>query len=153
MWHVAPSCWNQILPISSSLIFMKKNWFNMARSPLTVTTSLCSFLKKNGSIMTLDQSAPNSDSFWVHRVFNVCMRVFCAPNSTILLLYIPKIKMSFIWNDDSFFFAKIGIFCKSIARPFSEAYTQPYSLGGRIKLIICQIRLELSVTIHKRSTS
>ena len=30
-----------------------------------------------------------------------------------------------------------------------QAYTQPYSLSGRIKLIICQIRHELSVTIHE----
>ena len=29
--------------------------------------------------------------------------------------------------------------------------TQPYSFGGRIKLINCQIRHELSVTIHEIS--
>ena len=47
--------------------------------------------------------APNSDSFWVRRLFNVCVRVSCAPNATILLVYIPaKIKMSFIWKDDFF---------------------------------------------------
>ena len=34
-----------------------------------------------------------------------------------------------------------------------QAYTQPYSFGGRIKLTICQIRHELSVTIHEVSTS
>ena len=34
-----------------------------------------------------------------------------------------------------------------------QAYTQPYSFGGRIKLIICQIRHELCVTIHDISTS
>ena len=34
-----------------------------------------------------------------------------------------------------------------------QAYTQPYSFGGRIKLIICQIRHELSVTIHEIRTS
>ena len=34
-----------------------------------------------------------------------------------------------------------------------KGYTQPYSFGGRIKLIICQIRHELSVTIHEISTS
>ena len=34
-----------------------------------------------------------------------------------------------------------------------QTYTQPYSFGGRIKLIICQIRYELSVTIHEISTS
>ena len=43
------------------------------------------------------KSAPNSDSFWVCWLFNVCMRDFCAPNATILLVYITaKIKMSFI---------------------------------------------------------
>ena len=103
------------------------------------------------------KSAPNSDSFWVHRLFNVCVRVFCAPNVTILLVYIPaKIKMSFIWKDNFFFFVKIGIFCKSIAGPLPtvvQAYTQPYSFGGVIKLIICQIRHELNVTIHEISTS
>ena len=35
------------------------------------------------------KSAPNSDSFWVRRLFNVCVRVFCAPNATILLVYHP----------------------------------------------------------------
>ena len=55
-----------------------------------------------------------------------------------------------------FFFAKIGIFCKSIAVPLPkvvQAYAQPYSFGRRIKLIICQIRHELSVIIHEISTS
>ena len=49
------------------------------------------------------KSAQNSDSFWVRRLFIVCVQVFCAPNGTILLVYIPaKIKMSFIWKDDFF---------------------------------------------------
>ena len=34
-----------------------------------------------------------------------------------------------------------------------QTYTQPYSFGIRIKLIICQIRHELSVTIQEISTS
>ena len=51
--------------------------------------------------------APNSDLFWVRRLFNVCVRVFCAPNARILLVYIPaKIKMSFMWKDDFFFLKK-----------------------------------------------
>ena len=33
-----------------------------------------------------------------------------------------------------------------------QAYIQPYSFSERIKLIICQIRHELSVTIHEIST-
>ena len=83
--------------------------------------------------------------------------VFCAPNVIILLVYIPaKIKISFIWKDDFFFLPKspssvsrsIAIFPSDV-----QAYTQPYSFGGRIKVIICQIRHELSVTIHEISTS
>ena len=51
------------------------------------------------------------------------------------------------------FFVKIGIFYKSIAGLLPsvvQAYTQPYSFGGRIKLIICQIKHELSVIIHEK---
>ena len=33
-----------------------------------------------------------------------------------------------------------------------QAYTQPYSFDGRIKLIICQISHELSVALVKRKT-
>ena len=43
------------------------------------------------------KSALNSDPFWVRRLFNVSVLIFCAPNATILLVYIPaKIKISFI---------------------------------------------------------
>ena len=57
-------------------------------------------------------------AFWVHRLFNVCVRVFCARNATILLVYIPaKIIMSFIWKDDFF------LECKSITGTLSEAKT------------------------------
>ena len=45
------------------------------------------------------KSVPNSDSFWVRGFLNACVRVFCAQNATILVVYIPaKIKMSFIWK-------------------------------------------------------
>ena len=44
--------------------------------------------------------------------------------------------------------SKIAIFSSIF-----QAYTQPHSFSGRIKLIICQIRQELSVTIHEISTS
>ena len=87
-----------------------------------------------------------------------CKRVgfLCPKCDNFVCLYISaKIKMSLIWKDD-FFFVKIGIFYKSIAIPLPsvvQAYIQPYSFGGRIKLIICQIRHELSITIHEISTS
>ena len=63
------------------------------------------------------KSAPNSDLFWVRRFFNEYDRVFCTSNAT----------MSFMGKDD-FFFAKIGIFCKSIADQISEAYTTIFVL-------------------------
>ena len=51
-----------------SLLIFEEKWPNYASGP---------------------KSAPNTDLFWVRRLFNVCVRVFCAPNATILLVYIP----------------------------------------------------------------
>ena len=42
-----------------SLLIFEEKWPNYAAGPI---------------------SAPNSDSFWVRRLFNVCVRVFCASN-------------------------------------------------------------------------
>ena len=143
--------------VARSAVLLKPN---VASSSITITVaincnslSLLIFEETWTNYASRPKSAPNSDSFWLCRLFNVCVLIFCVPNALILLVYIPaKIKMCFIWKDD-FLFTKIGIFCKSIAGPLSEVYTQPYSFGGRIKLIICQIRHELSVTIDEISTS
>ena len=103
---------------SLSLFIFEDKWQNYASGP---------------------KSAPNSDSFWLRRLFNVCARVFCAPNAIILLVFIPAtIKMSFIWKDDFFLSKSAG--------PLSETKTQ-------LKPIICQIRHELTVTIHEINTS
>ena len=51
-----------------SLLIFEEKWPNYASGP---------------------KSAPNSDSFWVCRLFNVCVRVFCTPNATSLLVCIP----------------------------------------------------------------
>ena len=59
--------------------------------------SLLIFEEKSPNYAFGPKSAQNSESFLVRRLFNVCVRVFCAPNATILLVYIPaQIKMSFI---------------------------------------------------------
>ena len=64
---------------------------------------LLSFEEKWPNYASGPKSASNSVSFWVRRLFNVYVRVFCAPHATILLVYIPaKIKMSFIWKYDFF---------------------------------------------------
>ena len=70
--------------------------------------SLPIFEEKWSNYASRPKSTPNSDLFWVCWLLNVCVRVFCAPNATILLDSIAaQIKMSFILKDD-FFFAKIG---------------------------------------------
>ena len=95
------------------------------------------------------KSAPNSNSFWVRRLFNVCVRAFSAPNVTILLVVLHLKRWFFV-------FAKIGIFCKSIEDPLSEAKfkcKRNHHISERIKLMICQIRHEPSVTNHEISTS
>ena len=78
------------------------------QGPITIAIdcnvlSLLIFEEKLPNYASRPKSAPNSDSFWVRRLFNVCVQVFCAPNATILLVYIPpNIKMSFIWKFDYF---------------------------------------------------
>ena len=87
--------------------------------------SLLIFKEKWPNYVSGPKSAPNNDSFGVRRLFNACVRVFCAPNATIMLFYIPaKIKISL--SEKMIIFAKIDIFCKSIAGPLSEAYASVY---------------------------
>ena len=114
-----------------SLVILEKKWPNYASGP---------------------KSALNSDLFLVHRL-SIFACGFSVPQTQQFSLstYPANIEMSFIWKDDFFFFAKIGICCKSIAGPLPsvvQAYTKPYSFGERIKRIICHSRHELSVAIH-----
>ena len=102
------------------------------------------------------KSTPNGDTFWLRRLFNVCVRVFCDSNAPILLLCLPvKIKMTFIWKDFFFLPKSASSVNRSLAifPSIVQAYTQPYSFGGWIQLIIYQIGHKLSVTIHEISTS
>ena len=119
-----------------SLLIFEEKWSNYGSGPKSATNS--------------------NSSFWLRRLFNVCVRVFCAPNAIILLgfTYPPRSKwasyekMIFILQYYHDFQSNVAIFPSIV-----QAYTQPYSFGGRIKLIICQIWHELSVSIHKISTS
>ena len=149
--------------------------------------------------------APNGDSFWVRRLFNVCVR-FSVPQMLqfYLFTYPPRSKwassekMIFFWPKSSssvsrsqylvlsasaFQCMRAGFLCPkwdnfvclhtrrenalhlkrwfffcqnrnvAIFPSVVQAYTQPFSFGGRRKLIICQIRYDLSVTIYEISTS
>ena len=74
--------------------------------------------------------APNSNWFWMRQLFNVCVRVFCAPNATILLVYIPaKIKLSFVWKDNFFLPKSTSCVSQSRAR-CSSVYTHIRSAQG-----------------------
>ena len=118
--------------------------------------SPCSFSKKkkkNYLIMPLDQNPHQTVTrfgcvgFSMYACgFSVSqMRQFC------LFTYPPKSKQAssekIIFFDDDFQ-SNVAIFLSVV-----QAYTQPYSFGRRIKLIICQIRHVLSVTIHEISNS
>ena len=55
--------------------------------------SLLSFEEKWPNYASGSKPAPNSETFLACRLFNVCVRVFCASNAIILLVYMPvKIK-------------------------------------------------------------
>ena len=88
-----------------------------------------------------------------------CMRAgfLCPKCDNFACLHTRQYKMGFIWKDDFLFFLPKST--SSVSRSQAhlakhiEAYIQPYSFVGRIKQIICQIRHELSVTIHEIRTS
>ena len=97
---------------------------------MTVTATHCSFSKKNGPFPCVKFSVPQ-------------MRQF-------LLFYLPaKIKISFIWKAD-FFCQKYHLLEVDRRPPLRKCIGWSYSLSVRVKLIICQIRHELRVTIHER---
>ena len=113
--------------------------------------SLLIFEEKLPNYASGPKFAPNSYSFWVRWLFNVCVRVFCAQMRQFGRLHTCQ--------DQSELHLKRWFFCQNrqsnvaIFPSVVQSYTKSYSFGGRIKLIICEIRHELSVTIHEISTS
>ena len=104
-----------------------------------------------GPIMPLDQNP----HLTVTRFGCVSLSMYACGFSVTQMYIDAKIKMSFIWKDD-FFLTKSPLSAsrsQAVFYSFVQEYTQPYSFGGRKKQIICQIRHELSVTIHEISSS
>ena len=143
-----------MLPISSSSIFVNKNLFNMTgqRSPLTVTASPCSFSKQNGRIMLLGQNPHQTMTRFgcVRFLMYACefsvaqMRQFC------LFTYQDQNKL---YLKRWFFLSKSASSVGRSQAHLAKRIHKHIRFGGRIKLIICQIRHELSVTIHEISSS
>ena len=80
---------------SLSLLIFEEKWPNYASGP---------------------KSVANSDSFWVRRLFNVCVRDFCDPTATISRS--AKFKMIFIWKNGVFFFEKIAFSVRRLQAHF-----------------------------------
>ena len=90
--------------VAHSAVLLKTNVANIVlfkfgeqkfvqHGPITIAIgcnglSLLIFEEKCPNYASGPKSSQNSDSFWVRRLFNVCKRVFCGPNETILLVYI-----------------------------------------------------------------
>ena len=136
--------------------FCEQKFFQ--HGPITIAIdcnglSLLIFEEKWPNYASAPKSAANSDSFWVRRLFNVCVRVCCAPNATIFLIYIPaQIKMSFNWKDD-FFLPKSASSVSQSQAHFPELFDRIHNHIRSAKGLNCQIRHELSVTIDEISTS
>ena len=106
--------------------------------------------------MAMDQNPHQTVAHFGCFGFSMPKSGFSVPQMQQFYLFTYPPRSKWASSEKMIFIAKIGIFCKSIAGPLPsilQAYTLPYSFGGRIKLIICQIRHELSVTIHEISTS
>ena len=117
VWHVASPCWYQMLPISFSSIFVNKKSFNMARYRLTITTSFAHFRRK------MDQLCVWTKIRTKHLLVLAvqCMRTgfLCPKCDNFVCLHSHQDQNEL--HLKRWFFAKIGIFCKSIAGPLSEA--------------------------------
>ena len=72
-----------------SLLISEEKWPNYASGP---------------------KSVPNSGLFWVLRLFNVSVQVFCAPNATILLLSSEKMNWLQLLNQLDFIWCHTKIF-------------------------------------------
>ena len=96
VWHVSSSC--------------EQKYFR--NGPITIAidcNGLCLLIfEKSPNYVSGPKSAPNSDTFWVLWLFTVCVRVFCALNATILLVYSGSKSAP---NSDSFWVRRLFNVC------------------------------------------
>ena len=124
---------------------------------MIVTASPYSFSKKIGAIMPLDQNVHQTVTRLGCVGFLMYACKFSMPQmwQFCLLTYPPRLKWAS--SEKMIFFLPKSASSVSRSQAYFpsvvQAYTQPYSFDGRIKLIICQIRRELSATIYEISTS
>ena len=112
---------------------------------MTVTVTLCSFSKKNGPIIPVDQNPHQTVTRFECVGFSMYACGFSLPQVRQFYWFTYPPRSKWASSEKMIFFTKIVAIFPSVV----QAYTQPYSFGVRINLIICQIRHELSVTIHE----
>ena len=133
--HVAPSCWNEMLPISSSSIH--STWPDNDRLAhfRIKMTQLCIWTKiRTKQWLVLGVSA-----------FQFMLADFLCPKCDSFAYLYTHHDQNELHLNRWFFFLPIS------AKVMSQYF--PALFGGRIKLFICQIRHKLNVTIHEISTS
>ena len=151
--------------VARSAVLLKSNFANILlfnfceqkfvqHGPITIAidcngSSSCSFSKKNGPIVPLDQNAHQTVTRFGCVDFSMYACGFSVPQMRQFCLFTYPPRSKWVSSEKEIFFPKSA----SSISPLVQADTQPYSFGGRIKLIICQIRHELSVTIHEVSNS
>ena len=131
VWHVAPSCWKQMFPLQFLWTKIRSTW------PDNNFHWLCryTFQKKNGPIMPLDQNPHQTVTRFECVGFSKNARGFSVSQMGQFLLFTYPPRSKWVSSQKMIIFAKVGIFCKSIAGPLPsvvQAYTQRYSFGGRL---------------------
>ena len=135
--------------VARSAVLMKPNVANILlfnfceqkfvqHGPITIAIdcnglSLLIFKEKRPNYAYRQKSASNSDSFWVRRLFNVCVRGFlCTKCDNFTCLHTRQDQNEFHLKK-MIFFVKIFQNKVAIFHSFVQAYTQPYSFVGRVK--------------------
>ena len=135
--QVAPSCWNQ--NVANILFFNFCEQEFVQHGPITIAIDcnglyLLILKEKWPNYASGLKSASNSDLFWVRRLFNVCVRIFCASNMKILLVYIPPRSKWTSSENMSFFLPKsassVSRLQAQLAALFKRIYNHIRSAGG-----------------------
>ena len=141
--------------------FHLKRWFFFAKISMFCKSICCNIFQRCLSVYsTIFVRRKNKTNYLPNQTWFKCYiytYIIGRYNSSVRIIdlvshttYVVCVNFIHKWRDVEFkvdferlkrwfFFAKIGIFCKSIAGPLHsivQTYTQPYSFGWRIKLII-----------------
>ena len=147
--------------VARSTVLLKPNVVNIflfnfcelkfvQHGPITIAIdcnglSLLSFEDKLPNYASGPKSAPNSGSFWMRRLFNVCVLVFCAPNAIVFLVHSRQ--------DQNELYLKRWFFSVSRSQAHFPALFKRIHIRIRSSDLSYQTWAKCNVTIHEISTS